>query len=235
MQTDPLEEWRRLTALYSEMGDVELEELADQINDLIPTAQDVLRDELKKRGLTSDPNASQLTSPPGLEDSAEVHWHQEEDTSADSELQQSDGDAPIIDYTWKVGLCRCDSLEEAAGRCEMLRRAGVDSWIQRPGARFVVPWLEVGVGDIQINVAADQRDQALAIIDQPIPQDITDQIGEQAEAPEYEPPTCPKCHASDPTLESVEPSNNWLCESCGHTWSDPVAADSPGKGTASGA
>ena len=226
MQTDPVEEWRRLSALYSEMGDVEIEELADQINDLTPAAQDVLREELKKRGLTTEPNAPPVTPVSVSGNRAEVYWLKEADTAAAAQLEGSEEDVPTVDYTWKVALCRCESLDEAAARCEMLRRVGVDSWIQRPGAQFVVPWLEFGVGGIQINVAADQRDQALAIIDQPIPQDILDQLAEQSTAPEYELPTCPNCHAPDPTLETVEPSNNWLCESCGHTWSDPVPADS---------
>jgi len=214
MPTDPLEEWRRLSALYNEMGDIEIQELADQINDLTPTAQDVLRNELKKRRISTEAN------------DPVVHWHQEHGTAADTDLDVSEEEG-VLDYTWKVGLCRCESLEEAAARSEMLRRAGIDSWVQRPGARFVVPWLELGVGDIQINVGADQLEQAQTIIEKPIPQDIIDQLNEEAAAPQYEIPTCPKCGAPDPILESVEPSNNWLCESCDHTWSDPI--DHPAK------
>ena len=94
---------------------------------------------------------------------------------------------------------------------------------QRPGSRFIIPWVdEVGVGDIQINVAADQLEAARAVIAQPIPQDVIDLIKEANSTATYEIPRCPKCKAEDPTLESVEPSNNWLCESCGYTWSDPV-------------
>ena len=63
MPTDPLEEWRRLTALYSEMGDIEIQDLADQINDLTPTAQQVLRDELKKRTLMNNGVASASRRP----------------------------------------------------------------------------------------------------------------------------------------------------------------------------
>jgi hypothetical protein len=216
-----MEEWRRLTTLYSEMGDVEIEELADQVNDLTPAAQGVLCDELKKRGISCDRSAPQALAPPP-ENAAEVHWLQEQNTAADGDLELAEGDGSAQRYTWKVALYRCESLDEAAARSEMLRRAGIDSWIQRPGARFVVPWLEIGVGDIQINVAADQLDQAQSIVAQPIPQDIIAELKEQAATPEYELPTCPKCGAPDPTLESVEPSNNWLCESCGNTWSDPV-------------
>lgn len=222
MQTDPMEEWRRLTALYGEMGDVEIRELADQINDLTPNAQQVLRDELKKRGVSTE----RLAQTEGMltANGAYVRWHQEQDTAADRDGELSGEDRPA-DYSWKVALYRCDSLDEATARGEMLRRAGIDSWIQRPGARFVVPWLELGVGDIQINVAADQLDHAKTIVAQPIPQAILDELAEQNAAPAYELPVCPKCKAADPTLESVEPSNNWLCESCGYEWSDPVVDD----------
>ena len=117
---------------------------------------------------------------------------------------------------------RVPRFDEAAQRGEMLRRAGIDSWVQRPGSRFIVPWLELGAGDLQINVASDQLERAHAIMAQPIPQDIIDELKAEDAAPAYEVPICPKCRAEDPTLESVEPSNNWLCESCGHTWSDPI-------------
>lgn len=220
MQSDPVEEWRRLSTLYSEMGDIEVQELADQISDLTPTAQDVLRDELKKRGITADSKAPRLRTRQRADD-AEVHWQQERGT-ADGESDPSDGSGSP-NYTWKVALCRCESLDEAAARSEMLRRAGIDSWIQRPGAQFVVPWLEGGVGDIQINVGADQLDEARGILDEPIPHELIEQMREEAAAPEYELPTCPQCGSPDPILESVEPTNTWLCESCDHTWSDPVS------------
>jgi hypothetical protein len=215
-----MEEWRRLTTLYSEMGGIEIRELAAQINDLTETAQQILRDELKKRGLSEKSPRSTSTDRELVDDSAQVHWVSEEDHS-----QDADGGVAAtgsVEYTWKTGLCRCDSIDEAAQRGEMLRRAGVESWVQRPGARIVVPWLELGVGDIQINVPADQLEEARAVIAQPIPQAIIDQLKEEDSAPAYQLPACPKCQAEDPTLESVEPSNNWLCESCGYTWSDPV-------------
>jgi hypothetical protein len=216
-----MEEWRRLTALYSQMGDIEIRELATQINDLTETAQQILRDELKKRGVSEKSSNSHSTSREAVDDdSAEVHWDFEEGSN-----QGTDDDLAgtrSVEYTWKTGLCRCDSIDEAAQRGEMLRRAGIESWVQRPGSRFVVPWLELGVGDLQINVAADQLEEARAVLTQPIPQYIIDELKEDQSAPAFELPRCPKCKAEDPTLESVEPSNNWLCESCGYSWSDPV-------------
>jgi hypothetical protein len=216
MQADPQEEWRRLTRLYGEMGDLEIRELADQINDLTDTAQQILRDEIKKRGISeSSPQPRPVANSPF------THWTQEEDAAPDPD--QSNREPGSSDFTWKTALCRCESMHEAAARCEMLRRSGVESWIQHPGSRFPIPWAdELGAGDIQVNVAADQLQLAKAIVAQPIPQDILDQVKEEQSAPAYESPACPKCKAADPILESVEPSNNWLCESCGHTWSDPI-------------
>jgi hypothetical protein len=212
-----MEEWRRLTTLYSEMGDVEIRELANQINDLTEAAQQILREELKKRGIAEKPAPKVRSSE---SDFVGVHWDGREDS--DQDLNPEALESGAVEYTWKTGLCRCDSIDEAAQRSEMLRRAGIESWVQRPGVRFVVPWLELGVGDLQINVAADQLEQARAIMAQPIPQDIINEIKEEESTPAYEVPVCPKCKAEDPTLESVEPSNNWLCESCGYTWSDPI-------------
>jgi hypothetical protein len=218
MAQDPVEEWRRLTALYAEMGEVEIRELADQINDLMPTAQQILREEMKKRGVTNEPTTPEEETTNGSQ--AVVHWERWEGTAAEAD----DSKESRRQYTWKTGLCRCDSVNEASARCEMLRRAGIETWIQRPGSRFVIPWVdELGVGDIQINVAADQLEDARMIVAKSIPQEILDGIEEEDVAPEYEIPVCPKCKTADPVLESVEPSNSWLCESCGYTWSDPVS------------
>jgi hypothetical protein len=51
MQANPIEEWQRLTELYREMGDGELEALDADKADLTEVAQQVLRDEMRKRGL----------------------------------------------------------------------------------------------------------------------------------------------------------------------------------------
>ena len=51
MHEDTIADWQRLTQLYGEMGDGELEELNACIGDLTEVAQQVLRDEMKKRGL----------------------------------------------------------------------------------------------------------------------------------------------------------------------------------------
>jgi hypothetical protein len=219
MEVNPLEEWQRLTAVYAEMWDEELLNLAAAPEDLTETARQVLRDEVRKRGLR-DPRAAR-EQPEGAArfQTAKFGAH----AGPEFETQAQEGDDLPVEFTWKTPLCVCESLEDAMQVFEALRRAGLESWIQRPGARRPVAWNEWHqdmVGNIQVLVPADQLDQARAIVAQPIPQDIVDES--KMQTPEFEAPVCPRCGASDPVLESVEPVNAWACESCGAEWTEPA-------------
>ena len=97
-----------------------------------------------------------------------------------------------------------------------LRRAGIEAWSSGPSSSF-------GSQTTRIMVAADQLDEAKQILLHPIPQDVIDQSKVKVE--DFVPPTCPKCGAEDPLLESVEPANSWRCENCGAQWSDSSAFD----------
>jgi hypothetical protein len=210
MQRDTFTDWQSLTQLYSEMGDGELYELDADIHDLTEVAQQVLRDEMKKRGLSrsgapdGEPNAGTHTAAP--------QW----DRNADSPIGEdgSEGSGPQHEYTWKTLLCECDEPARAALIREVLKEAGIESWIRGPGYS-VAP----DMSSPSILVAADQLEQAREIVARPIPQSIIDQF--QVQIPEFESPVCPGCGAEDPLLESVDPRNTWLCESCGKQWTDP--------------
>jgi transposase-like protein len=69
-------------------------------------------------------------------------------------------------------------------------------------------------------VAADQLEEAREVASRPIPQAIVEQS--RMQIPEFELPRCPGCGAEDPLLESADPVNAWLCESCGRQWTDPA-------------
>lgn len=211
MPYDPMEEWRRLTTLYGEMGDVEITELAGQINDLTPTAQQILRDEIKKRGIETGPSAAPALADPSR--SATVNWEPASYMYKFSSLP-NENEGPH-EYTWKTPLCECESSKEAWRLAQMLKRAGIDSWIESPEYNR-------SVGNSRVLVGADQLDQARLVAAQPISQDVLDEEKDLAEQREYEVPVCPQCQSPDPILESIEPSNNWLCESCGYMWSDPL-------------
>lgn len=219
MQNDPGTEWQRLTRLYAEKTDDELDELAADFGNLTETAQQVLRDERSKRGLPSlDP--PKPTPPSDRRPSfARSHQPSVEPGSALNEPQDAlaqPGDGLPREYTWKTLLRTCDSREEAWQIYEVLRRAGIESWIEAP---------EQGTLDItgpRVLVPADQLDEARAIAARPIPQDVLDESRIRLE--DFVPPSCPKCGASDPLLESVDPCNQWSCDVCGARWSEPAAS-----------
>jgi len=209
MKPNPFEESQRLTSLYSEMGDIEIRELAAGIEDLTDVAKQVLRNELKKRGLSGDASAvrsSVLNSPRNRE------WEYAEDSQAQMVAEGEDDSRS--EFTWKTSLCECNTSKEAWALVFTLRKAGLDGWVdrQRSAASLNGP---------TVLVAADQLEQAREIAAQPIPQDIIDELNEPPE--EFVPPTCPACGAKEPTLESTDPSNTWLCESCDNMWTEPIA------------
>ena len=209
MQGDPAEDWRRLTGLYSEMGDDELRELAADFVDLTETARQVLRDEMKKRGLDepraaaeAPKNSDRLTAPrwdPG------VNLPNAAGPNLESDLPH--------DYTWKTLLCECEERERAWQISEALRQAGIENWIEGPRSRY-----SLGLSNPRVMVAADQLNEAREIATRPIPQEIIDQS--KIEMPDFEPPACPDCGAGDPVLEGVDPFNTWRCETCGEQWTE---------------
>ncbi len=216
MQSNPTQEWQRLSSLYAEMSDGELEELAAGFSDLTEFAQPILRDELKKRGL-GDPSAIQAAAKQSKTSFA--GWRKPADPQSEEEV--ADDAKTAVAYTWKTPLCERDTYEEAWQLAAMLRRAGIESWPDTPGSTFGTRSVAENV--VRILVAADQLEDARAVIAQRIPQDIVDESREKPE--DFVPPTCPKCGAEDPTLESVDPTNSWLCESCGAQWSDAEDAE----------
>jgi hypothetical protein len=211
MQADPLAEWQRLTQLYREMGDGELEELDADKGDLTEVAQQVLGDEIRKRGLDKPSGPSNETDASkrfGISPwSRNGDSYAAEDTTEESNLP--------VEYTWKAPLCECEDSEKVRQVQEVLRRAGIESWIEGPGYSVALE-----MSSPRIEVAADQLEQAREIISRPIPQEIVEQSKLPAE--EYVPPVCPSCGADEPILESVEPVNAWRCESCGKQWSEQV-------------
>lgn len=230
MQTDPMLEWRRLTEHYREMSDGELRELDADFTNLTDTAQQVLRAEMRSRGLgeTGARKAAPLSHTPAAPATIRVelergpdnpavplgHFGRTPKLVADAPDGDGDDEGPH-DYTWKTVLGDCDTNEQAHELSAALRQAGVESWIQQA--------IEFGRQYARVLVAADELDRARAIAANPIPQEIVDQL--KTEVPEFEPPVCPKCGASDPLLEGVDPENTWRCEQCDAQWTDSAASE----------
>jgi ribosomal protein L37AE/L43A len=215
MHDNPAADWHSLAEHYRSMYDEELQSLADDFDNLTTTAQQVLLSELSNRGLPAPGAKSAAATRPGS--SAALRWASGADPEAvagqSSDAVESDEDDQPKEFTWKTLLCECETTDQAYQIREMLKRAGIESWVERPGTRW-------SVFTPRVVVAADQLDEAKEIAGRPIPQDIVDAT--KTELPDYEPPRCPACGAEDPTLESAEPTNSWLCEVCGKHWTEPA-------------
>ena len=240
MNFDPSQEWLRLAAEYRSRNDEELLELNRAFADLTETAQQALRAELRSRGLdkkiayaqqvaeSRNRQMGQRELPPVLdrtEGGIESDIYGRTAGSNVTELVTDDEDScnsegEEVDYSWKTVLCECEEKDQAYQIWEVLRRAGIECWIQSRAR---------GLAYTRILVAADELDRAREIVAQPIPQDVVDESHEAV--PEYEPPCCPSCGAEDPLLESADPVNVWKCEICGREWTDqepePKPAASP--------
>jgi ribosomal protein S27AE len=223
MWNDPAAEWRRLTEHYKSLSDDELRELSADKADLTEVAQQALRDEIKLRGLSE-------SKPTTSVDAKEVEINEELPSrdfdfalippARGADEDRSDPNERV-EYTWKTVLCDCETQEQAQQLAEALLRAGITSWVRGRGRRCP-----------QIMVAADQLEEARMIANQPIPQDIIDQLKKDAEGPEeyFELPDCPTCGAGDPFLEGVDPANRWRCGACGRRWIEEETA-APAEGT----
>jgi hypothetical protein len=223
MEFDYAAEWQRLTEHYAEMSDEELRELAGQFGDLTEMAQQVLRDEMRKRRL-GDPSAHR--EPEGLREETRrlgesrhakaqgivppPQWDTALALPEEDDEPEQENEDQGHEYTWKTPLCECESRERAWQIYEMLRRAGIESWIEAPQQ------YSTDLNGPRVIVAADQLDEARQIAAQPTPPDIVEES--KLKVPEFESPRCPRCGASDPVLEDVDPCNAWSCEICGHQW-----------------
>jgi ribosomal protein L37AE/L43A len=213
MQIDPAFEFRRLAEEYRAKTDDELTELAADFADLTEPAQQALRQEMQSRRLgdPTSPNIAHQTETALQITPNHSAAISDADDYTDPDPPDDDTTGPR-DFTWKTVLCECEEWKQAWQLGEALRRAGIENWLQR--AR------EFGLRYSRVLVAVDQLERARAIADQPIPKDIVDES--EIQIPDYTPPVCPKCGASDPVLESVDPQNTWRCEQCGAQWADPA-------------
>jgi ribosomal protein L37AE/L43A len=206
MQTDPSRDWQALSELYRKKSDEEINELAQEFADLTEVAREVLRGEMKTRGM-DDPATPKPPARRGRKE-AEKHWDAPGQPAVRDEEEESE--LPR-EYTWKTPLCTCATVAQAKQIAEVLRRAKIESWIE--GGQN--PW---DAGSLRVVVAADELDQARELMANPIPQEVVEETS--VEAPEYVAPACPACGAEDPVLEGVEPVNQWLCETCGRQWNE---------------
>jgi hypothetical protein len=255
MQSDPAFEWQRLTEYYRQMSDDELRELTADFDDLTETAQQALRSEMRSRGLGDSVVASNVSgnaNSPFASPAAPITVSTEIVTRAPTrdrmvnalgffgQLPEIVPDTPDAggaddaphEYTWKTVLCKCDDMTQALEVSEALKQAGIESWIAGPRPSAYSSYASLDLINPRVLVAADQLDQARAIAARPIPPEIVAES--RIEVPDFEPPICPTCGASDPVLEAVDPANTWRCEQCGGQWTESAGSanqEAPGAGS----
>lgn len=201
-EIDANKEWERLNTVYREMGDGELLELRAQFDDLTDVAQRVLRDELQKRNLWDDGHK---------DDRGNLH---DMPSGAEAGEPWSNDDLLVGGET----VCECETSVEAELYRYVLESAKIRSVVLHPGQKFYARLPLV-------KVAPDDLERAKAALAQPIPEDMVKDFEAFAAAGDFEVPACRKCGSTEVVLESVDPANEWLCDSCGARWHDAPSAD----------
>jgi hypothetical protein len=184
-------QYQELLALYSSYSDDELIGLGRDMADLTEMAQNVLRDELKRRGLEiksarEAPEKRVLTD----DDLQDMRTYAE---SAPAEC--------IFDF---------EDERAASAAYYALTGEGIEAIVVSPGgAKF-------DNRGPRVVVTPKDAERAATILSQPSADELK---AETEEAPEeFALPRCPGCGGEETLLESVDPVNQWRCDDCGHTW-----------------
>jgi len=203
------EQWRRLTALYAEQSDLELEDLRGDFDGLTDVAQGVLRDEMKRRGIWEKAAA---VAAPVLDEDAVLAA-----AEARAAAEGSDGDVDLVaSGDW---VCECEDKYQEALCQFMLERKGVRSEIDpASNGRF-------GLSYSRVYVASSDVERARQVLAEPLsPAEIQEFERAREEAANFDAPVCAKCGCKDVMLEEVEDGGNeWVCPDCGNRWEEAVA------------
>jgi predicted nucleic-acid-binding Zn-ribbon protein len=130
-----------------------------------------------------------------------------------------------------VTLCSYRDLPEALLAQGKLQAQGIECFLADENiVRMDWYWSNL-IGGVKLQVAAEDRDAAQAVLHEDIPVGFTaEEVGE-----EYQQPACPKCGSLNIHFETVDkgialtalyavalpvpvPKNAWKCEECGARW-----------------
>jgi hypothetical protein len=182
----------QLARLYGEFGDEELLALGRKITDLTDVAQEVLKREISRRGLSISPET--VTAATTVLDEREA-----------AELWKYAGLAPP-ECVFEFG-----EGDVASAARMTLAEAGIES--------VAVPHQEAKyeLRGPRLVVAPEDAERAAFILAQPTVEKLKGDA-EAMMAEEFHEPVCPACGAEESVLESVEPANRWRCDACGEVW-----------------
>ena len=219
---DPEQERKRLVEFYSGQMDGELEKVADQAYELTDLAREALQAEIAKRSLpiqlVERPPVS--PAPPVIPGDPPPQPSPVEPVEADGEFESR----PL------VTVRKFRDLPEALLAKGSLDSAGIEAFLVDDNViRLDWFWSNL-IGGIKLQVNREDAEEAIGILDQPIPEgfDVTG-IGE------YEQPRCPKCQSLDVNFRELDPAaylslaisvpmpfhrRAWRCHACRAEWED---------------
>ncbi len=199
---DPVSEWNRLTDLYRQKSDDELELVAADAYDLTDTAQQVLAAEISLRKLDIKLN----DQPPASE--------QEEEMGPVDQFDPSELDLRPV-YS-------CDTNEELVAVKRALEQAGIAHFIGPNYVQELEDFHGSFEGGVRIYVRYVDQRRASSYLNEVFPQ--THSKAEPEEEVEESAPTCPACHSDEIVFLSQDPKDDskfrWRFDACGNRWTN---------------
>jgi hypothetical protein len=198
------DEYARLADYYRDQPDEALLALAGEPENLTPIAEEALRAEIRRRGLPA----------PGSPEHVQL-------ATAVEKLEGQAGSG----YSGELwGSYAALAPEE----CRFYFEFGDEGvaarrWLEESGIEsFTLPSTSLEDG-VCVVVKPSDADRAGVLLAQPIPERLMEEPA--SEVKDFVAPSCPACGSPDSLLESADPTNQWLCEECDHTWADPPPAE----------
>jgi len=198
-QPDSFTQQQEFTRLYASMSDEQLLELRDDYDDLSEIAQPILRDELRRRKLwQSPPVPAAQPEKPAPDDGAPL---------------PNDMPDLLMDGVIVGNFDNDDSNLGLASY--ILEQAKIPSAVFNPSQSF-------SARRVELRVAPEDADRAAALLSQPVPASVRNDYQATLDIGDFVLPACPACGSTEILLESTEPANHWLCDTCGHRWQDAL-------------
>ncbi|HWR17330.1 MAG TPA: hypothetical protein VN577_21045 [Terriglobales bacterium] len=219
----------RLKALYAQMVDGELEDIAADSGELTDYGCEILYAEMSRRNLK-------------LPKAPMPHSSEPEPPSASPSPVSRDFDGNYgVDYQKLVLVRRFRDLPAAMFAKGALQSAGIPCYLTDDNMVRMDWFISNALGGAKLLVRPEDMEASEDVLNQPIPESI-DVEGDEV----FEQPRCPKCGSLDVSYESINKpasytsawigfpipfsSNSWKCHDCGARWEemgeDPVPSDS---------
>jgi len=183
-------QYEGLVRLYGEFGDKELIALGRNMADLTETAQEALKAEIARRGISLTPEPVAV----------EVAEDEEEDSRQDLAGFAASAPPECV-FEFEDGI-------SASAAYLALADAGIESIALGRQSTQRGPRVVVAPGDAA---------RAAALLSQPVEERFR---AEAETPQDFFEPVCPECGAQEAMLEAVEPTNQWRCDACDHGWAE---------------